>query len=485
MPRFGAAILIEVIFMEDAKSGKSRKKLLQALIGAVIFIAVKLLPCPEALTPQAMTYIAVFLCAMFFLVVDIIPDYLVTILTLSAFIILGVSDLKSTFAPFAQSTVWLLIGAFGIGAAVSKSGLLKRFALMTMRLFPENYRGQVLALLSTGTVIGPLIPSGNVKCTILAPFAVSMNREIGFEKSSKGAAGLFSAMFIPTGVTAHGFYSGSVLVFITLSVLPDGIKSGFTWLSWFQAAFVWMFATLILSYCAIMLLYKPQSEGKISKGFAQARLEELGPMAKVEKQSVVVLSLTLIAWMTERLHGVDSGIVAIMSLAVFCILGIVDRPTFRGGIAWDSIIFIGGIMSVSAQLTALKIDKWISSILSPVIQPLVSNIFLFIPILCAFVYLVRFVVISQTAVLAIFYAILAPLTTAAGMNPWVLSFSIMCASCVWNLSFHNTMFLSALAATKGEMVVHKDVMPMSVAYMVINIAALMLSILPWKLFGLM
>jgi hypothetical protein len=47
------------------------------------------------------------------------------------------------------------------------------------------------------------------------------------------------------------------------------------------------------------------------------------------------------------------------------------------------------------------------------------------------------------------------------------------------------MFLSALAATKGEMIVHKDVLPMSVAYMIINIIALMVSILPWKFMGLM
>jgi DASS family divalent anion:Na+ symporter len=477
--------MIWVKIMSEKQKNKSINKIIQAVIGILIFIVVKFLPVPEMLTSQAMTYIAIFLCVIFFLVADTMPDYLVIILTLAAFVISGITDLKTALAPFAQSTVWLLIGAFGIGMSVTKSGLLKRFALMTMRLFPENYFGQVLALLTTGTVIGPLIPSGNVKCTIMAPFALSMSREIGFKKSSKGAAGLFSAMFIPTGVAAHGFYSGSVLVFITLSVLPEEIKSGFSWMSWFQAAGVWMFATLILSFFAIILLYRPETAGTLPKGFAQARLRELGPMSKMEKQSAVVLTLTLLAWMTERFHGIDSSMVAIVSFASFSILGIANRSDFRGGIAWDSIIFIGGIMSVASQLAVLKIDRWISSLLSPIVQPLASNVYLFIPALCVFVYILRFVVISQTAVLAIFYAILAAITTNAGINPWVLAFSVMSSSCVWNLSFHNTMFLSALAATKDEMVVHRDVLPMSVAFMIINMIALMLSIWPWRALGLM
>lgn len=208
-------------------------------------------------------------------------------------------------------------------------------------------------------------------------------------------------------------------------------------------------------------------------------------MSKMEKQSAIILLLTLIAWMTEKAHGVDSGIIALISLAAFCTLGIVDRALFRSGIAWDSIIFIGGIMSIASQLTVLGIDKWISHLLSPFMRPLVSNVFMFIPALCVLVYLMRCVVISQTAVLAIFYVVLAPLVIEVGMSPWVLAFSVMCSSCVWNLSFHNTMFLSALAATKGEMVVHKDVLPMSAAYMIINIVALMASILPWRIIGLM
>jgi DASS family divalent anion:Na+ symporter len=256
-------------------------------------------------------------------------------------------------------------------------------------------------------------------------------------------------------------------------------------MGWFQAASVWMFTTLLLSFFAILLIFRPSTEGSVSKGFARARLKELGPMSKMEKQSAVVLGLTLLAWMTEKVHGVDSSVVAVVSLAAFSTLGVIDRPAFRSAIAWDSIVFIGGVMSIANQLTALKIDKWISSLLSPIIQPMVSNVFLFIPALCASVYVVRFVVISQTAVLTIFYAVLATLATTAGINPWVLSFSVMCASCVWNLSFHNTMFLSALAATKGEMVVHKDVLPMSMAYMIINVIALMVSILPWKFMGLM
>lgn len=74
-----------------------------------------------------------------------------------------------------------------------------------MKLFPASFKGQTAGLVVAGNLIGPLIPSVTAKCAIAAPFALGVSNQMGYEKDSKGAAGLFGAMFIGFGVTRPAF----------------------------------------------------------------------------------------------------------------------------------------------------------------------------------------------------------------------------------------------------------------------------------------
>ncbi len=73
----------------------------------------------------------------------------------------------------------------GIGAAVTKSGLLARVALWIMRVCPPTFNGQVLALLGSGVIIGPFIPSTIAKVSIVGAMATDIGEKLGFEDRSK------------------------------------------------------------------------------------------------------------------------------------------------------------------------------------------------------------------------------------------------------------------------------------------------------------
>ena len=115
------------------------------------------------------------------MVLNIWPDFVITLVGLCAFVIFGVCTFGDAFSPFAGSSVWLVIGAFGLSAGVAKSGLLKRLSYMILRLFPESFQGQVIALFATGLVISPLIPSLNAKAAILAPFSAQVSEALKYE----------------------------------------------------------------------------------------------------------------------------------------------------------------------------------------------------------------------------------------------------------------------------------------------------------------
>lgn len=466
------------------------KKALQIGIPLIIGIAIAVTPPFTGLEAAAMIYMGIFVCAILWLVLDVINDYVVVVLAMALFVVFHVADFKTAFAPFAQSSVWLVIGAFGISAVVAKVGLLKRIAFAILKLFPENFRGQVTALFATGIVMAPMIPSLTAKAAILSPFAATASKALGYAKSSKAATGMFSATWIAAGILGCAFLSGAVPVFTILGFLSPEAQAHWTWINWFLAAAVWLVVIAVLSYIAILVIYSPKKEGKgeevtIEKGFAKKQLAELGPMTRDEKKAGVLLALALLGWIFGKQIGVDSGIWALIIMCLMAITGLMTKKDFMTRISWSTVVFIGGVFSLAAMITTLGIDQWLAGILGPIVSPLASNPYLFVVVICIATYIMRLVVISQTATTAIFFASLGGICTAAGIDPWVMLFTCYMSTLVWHFSFSNTTYVAALGSTNGELCEHKDTQPMNIAYMVINLIACVASVPVWQMMGML
>ncbi|MEG1758681.1 MAG: SLC13 family permease, partial [Oscillospiraceae bacterium] len=245
-------------------------KLLKIVIPALIAVAIAMIQPVGELTVESMRFAGIFICLIIWMVCDVWPDFVITLVGLCAFVVVGVCSFKEAFAPFASSSVWLVIGAFGLSAGVAKSGLLKRLSYMILKLFPENFRGQIMALFATGLVISPLIPSLNAKAAILGPFSAQISESLGYEKSSKGARGLFGAMVISTTVLGMAFYSGAVPVFTLIGFMDEVQQAQFHWMSWFAGTWLWLIIMVALCFVAIIVLYKPTGNNAvIEKGLAK------------------------------------------------------------------------------------------------------------------------------------------------------------------------------------------------------------------------
>ena len=337
-------------------------------------------------------------------------------------------------------------------------------------------------------MISPLIPSLTAKASILAPFSATAASALGFKKGSKGARGIFAAMWISSGIFGMAFLSGAVPVFTILGFLSDEEKASFTWFKWLAASWIWLVILAVLSFAAILLLCNPEKESdgdnqKAEAGFARKSLEALGPMSRDEKLSAVLLALALLGWMTGSIHGIDSGIWAVIIMCLMAAMGLMTKKEFMTKISWPTVFFIGGVFSMAAQIQKLGIDQWLATILSPILAPVVGNVYILVPAICITTYLLRCVIISQTAVTAIFFATLGGISQAAGINPWVVLFVCYNSTLVWHFSFTNTTYVAAFGATGGEMVEHKDNLPMNMAYMAINLIACTASIPLWHLMG--
>ena len=459
--------------------------LVKLLFAAVIFIALRLCPCPDGLSDEAMMFLAIFITAIYCMTVNIIKDYVILITALALTAALGAAEFETVFSAFSGKTVWLLIGAFGIGAAITKCGLMSRIAFLVLKPFPKNFKGQVLALFTMGSILLPLVPSNSAKSSLLSPFAKALSDENGYAYRSPGAVGFFAASALPCTCTTFGFFSSTSLIVVAVGLMPPEFAAGIHWLSWLKYSIFWFIFVSAALYAAIIAMYHPKEQTRLTDEFIDERLKSLGPMTTSEKRAAVILVLTLAAWITESIHGISTTLVALFALVAYHAAGVLDSKTFRTGVAWESIIMSGGIVCTSNLFSSLGISSWLADVLYPYIQVIISNIYIFIPLLALLVYAVRSIVISQTASLTIFYVIFGSSAVAAGIHPWIVVFILLTSGAVFYLPFQNTTYLAAYGAAGHDMAAHSDLRKLSFVYMAVNVAGLMLSTFWWHLTGIL
>lgn len=463
---------------------KKHGLLLNFLIGIALMAGGCLAPCFPGLSRQGMQYLGILASMIFYLMVNICDEYLVVLFALSVCILLKLDSFTGAFSAFSNTTVWLLVGVLPLSVVIEKSGLMKRIALHVLKCFPNTYVGQLLAFTTASLIISPLIPSITAKASILAPFAVNAASEMNLKEKSKGLMGLFMTVFLFGAVSGHVFYSGSMNVFILLGLLPKDMQNAFTWGTWLELTVIWGLCILILGFLAMAWLYKPEDVGTVAPDFIDNKLKEMGGMSILERKVLAVLTTTLLFWITKGIHGIAEPVVALVAFFALALMGTIGKSEFRGKVAWDMIVFIGGLMSMASIMTDTGVDLWLADVLSPLIRPMLVNEYVFIVLLSVLVALSRYIIVSSISAVSLFYIVFSGPAQSIGISPWVTAFVIVTIGQSWSTRFNNTSYLTALAVVGDKALDFKEAVKMSHAYVVLSIIGFLLSIPLWKHLGM-
>lgn len=463
----------------------SKKRIIALVLGLAAAVAFWFIPAPEGLTVEAMRGIGILVCGIIWMVGAVFADFAVMLAMLSCWVIFGILDFETAFSSFAGTSFWLLLGAMVIGVAGSKSGLLLRIALAVLRIFPANFQGQVLALLTSGLIVSPLVPSTAAKAAIMGPIAKQISDTMGYEDHSRGSAGLFYAYF--TGFTCFGpiFLSGSFIAYSMLGALPETYE-GVSWLRWVYIALPWSIVMIVLSYIAIVAFFKPKGGAKFDKATIINMSKELGPIKRDEWITLAVMVGCLVLWMLERVIGVASAAVAVAAMTVLVAFKVLDKGDFDKKVNWNLVFFIGAVISIGSMIKALGIDVFIGDTLTPIMEPLVSNPVVFVVAFVAIVVLARFVIASTLTSTVLFTVALVPFGTSVGIDPWVIGFIAYVSVHVWFMRYQMPLYLTASAtAGNGSMCSQSQAALQSTIYILISTIGLLVCIPWWKFLGMM
>ena len=528
-----------VLVKEEAKR---RIKLGCAAAGALV-AALLIATCPiPGLSYQATAVLGILIMAIVWWITGVLPEFVTAVVMAVLFVVVAGISVGATFSTFASSTWWLLLSAFTLGVGMKTSGLLRRIALAIVRKFPRTFRCQVIAQLVTGTVLGPLIPSLAVKGAMLAPLAMSIGDELGYERQGKRATGLFAAMLVGIRTVAPTIVSASVTGYALMATLPADVQEQFNMASWFVAALPWLVVVLALNYFLIMGMYGrgeasacdavedspsdtvgapgnaqslEQSSLRCGTRFvgaaecADSRRDEaessavessrggtdlndnqtipdgLGPLSAVEKRMLAIILMTVVLWATEPFHHISAMAVGLAALVFMFVLKVIDVPAFKSGVNWTSLLFIGIALGLGSVFAEAGLNDWVMQTCGPAFQALSGNPYLLVLGIGVITVVLRFLIVSEVAYLNLLMAFLVPMAASVGVNPWVLGFSAYALVIAWFAKYQSPIYLAAFYAVDGKMAKHSELAKYCGVYLATCLAGLVVCVPYWQWMGLL
>ena len=493
-----------VLVKEEAKR---RIKLGCAAAGALA-AAVLIATCPiPGLSYQATAVLGILIMAIVWWITGVLPEFVTAVVMAVLFVVVAGISVGATFSTFASSTWWLLLSAFTLGVGMKTSGLMRRIALAIVRKFPRTFRCQVIAQLVTGTVLGPLIPSLAVKGAMLAPLAMNIGDELGYERQGKRTTGLFAAMLVGIRTVAPTIVSASVTGYALMATLPADVQEQFNMASWFVAALPWLVVVLVLNYFLIMGIYgrgekaasgsetvgapgnaqslKQSSRGGIDEGGKQPIPDGLGPLSAVEKRMLAIILVTVVLWATEPFHHVSAMAVGLVALVAMFVLKVIDVPAFKSGVNWTSLLFIGIALGLGSVFAEAGLNDWVMQTCGPAFQALAGNPYLLVLGIGVITVVLRFLIVSEVAYLNLLMAFLVPMAASVGVNPWVLGFSAYALVIAWFAKYQSPIYLAAFYAVDGKMAKHSELAKYCGVYLATCLVGLAVSVPYWQWMGLL
>jgi anion transporter len=467
------------------RAWRLRRRWLYALPALAVGVVVWHLPPPTPLDAAGMHFLAMLTAAVVLWSLNVFDDYVVALALLLSWIVGGIVPPEIALSGFTKSSWFLFVGALGLGAGVTRSGLLYRAALAMVRRVTPSYPRYTAILVLAGLLATPALPSMISRMAVVAPVSWAIAESVGFAPRSPGAAGVVLAAFLGFSLLGFMFLTGSTGGLIGWNALPEAARAEFGWTVWAVAAAPAGLVTIVGLWLTIHLLFRlpPAGGVRVSRERFQAQLEILGAFTRREAYGLAVLLLALVGWITTPLHGVGEAWVALGALLLFILGGVLDRNSLRAGVDLGLLLFLGVVSSLSGVASAVKADRWLMTLVTPILDVAAFHALSLLLAVALVTVAVRFVLNKFAATILLALA-LAPVGAQLGVHPGVVLLVILLNLDVWFFPYQLDVYQIAYFGTGEQGFSHAQGRRLMAAKLVVSLVAVAVSVPWWRAIGL-
>ncbi|HEX5111024.1 MAG TPA: DASS family sodium-coupled anion symporter [Vicinamibacterales bacterium] len=411
--------------------GGLRKPLIARLATAALVLGIWLWPAPEGLTAQAWHLFALFVAAIFAVVVNAFPILTSSIVALAAAVLTGTLAPDRAYSGFANGTILLIVVAFLVARAVIKCGLGQRIGHAVVALFGRSTLGLVYSLFVVDGLIAPAFPSNTARSGVLYPLAFSLAEAAGARPGESSRRRL-GALLMFSGIASLSLSSALWLTAMAANPLGAEIAKPFgvniTFGSWLLAASVPTLACMVLLPLLLYKLVAPEvTSTPAAPAAARAALTALGPLTTPEWIVSGVFLAMVVLWAMSSSLGLDSTAVAFLGLGVMLATGVLTlKDISQEGDVLATFIWFAVLFTLSSELNALGFMGFLGQRLADAMGGL-SALAAGLTLVVAYV-LLHYLFVSQTAHLLALLGVFLDVGVKLGVPAVPLAFLLLFAT---------------------------------------------------------
>jgi di/tricarboxylate transporter/CRP-like cAMP-binding protein len=457
---------------------------LGTLVVFALTAAIWLLPPPAGLPDAAFRVLITMAALVALSFLDVLPDYLLGLLLIAAWVVSGVLPANVAAAGFASPTWFLMLASMAVGTAVERSGLLYRGAIGLVRRLPPNHVTRCLTLAGLGFFSALAMPSAPGRVLLAIPVAQDIADALRQRPRSGGAAGLVLATFVGFGLFGSLFMTGNPMGLIIYGLLPPETQAQIGWTRWFVAALPTHLLTFALTVGFVVWRYRPESDVTPPAETLIVQQRVLGPINRSEGIVATVLLLLVIGFATQSLHGVNPAWIAVAAVAVLFVTRVLDDASFKQGMNLSFLLYVGVIMGFGDIFAHVQLDQWLTGALASVPDLARGSQTLLILVVAVVTMLLTIALRSGPVSILAALALFGP-ASSLGIDPWVIAMTVLLSMNLWVYPQQNMLYQTAYLASGERGFTHAQARPLALLYPVFVLLSIVASIPYWHLLGLL
>ncbi|MZP30462.1 cyclic nucleotide-binding domain-containing protein [Heliobacterium undosum] len=433
--------------------------------------------------PAHIAMLQIIAAAALFWSFDLFSPHAIALCLPLAAVLLQATTPAVAFSGFSHSSWFLILGVSALTAGISRTGLMYRLALLVMKRFPPNYGGQTLAWAITGALLTPVIPSSNARVALMTPLLIALGETLRLPARSNASVGLSMSCLLGFGHMSFLFLNGAAVCYLILGLLPHHEAQAMPYQTWFLHAVPLALPFFILSLLAVLLLFPHKEPLQIHPEMIDAQLTILGPLTREEKVCLLATSFSLIGFLTQSWHHIDSAWVALVSFLILYAGAVLNDKTIRSGIDWGFLITFGSMLGFGNAMKQTGLTDALSQLLQPMLQMVMGNQLVFLLAVAVYIYLLRFV-LPITPALLVGMLTVTPLCEAMQIDPIAAGLILLLSSNTWVLPNQNAMYFSMLDGTDEKLFNHDQTRRLAILYGLICLVSVCAAVPFWEMAGL-
>jgi sodium-dependent dicarboxylate transporter 2/3/5 len=325
----------------------------KALLLVALTLAAGLVPIPglEAAGPRICCVI--FVAAAVLWITELIPAYATAIMVIVLCVyLLGNPSLNTELGaegswrifinPVASPVLILFFGGFVLALGATKHGFDVRLARAFITPFGKQPSMILLGVIGT-TALFSMFMSNTATTAMIIAVVAPLFQQLGGEREPTKRM-LVLAIPFAANIGGLGTIIGTPPNAVAASVLHEmGPPYEITFLKWMMLGVPIVVVLLFALWVVLLAAFRPDRRPLDIK-FPET-LEVTPGLAVV----VITFTVTVLMWLTQPVHGVPSAVVALLPIAVFPALGIIDRHDLKK-LDWDVMILVAGGLSLGVAM---------------------------------------------------------------------------------------------------------------------------------------